>query len=123
MTFLAIPVMLGGSGIASTPKVEILGSFQAGSLSCSVKVDSADTTLLAIDLAPTSTGISGLPMLDGTLFVNPATSVTVLLPAGQSSFQLDLGNATAGTSVAVQAASLGSGVFHMSDALFFTTWL
>lgn len=123
MTFLATPVMLGGGGIASTPKVEILGSFQAGSLSCSVEVDSADATLLAIDLAPTSTGISGLPMLDGTLFVNPATSVTVLLPAGQSSFQLDLGNATAGTSVAVQAASLGGGLFHMSDALFFTTWL
>ena len=123
MTFLAIPVMLGGSGSASTPTVALVGSFQAGSLSLKVEVDNTYATLLAIDLAPTATGISGLPMLDGTLFVNPATSVTVLQPAGQSSFQLDLSNATAGASVAVQAASLGSGVFHMSDALFFTTWL
>ena len=123
MTFLAVPVTLGGSGTVSPPEIQLLGSFQAGSLDCSIEIQAAAPTLLAIDLNPTATGISGLPIIDGTLFVDPASSITVLLPPGQSSVPLNLANATAGIPVVVQAAALGNGTFHMSDALFFQTWL
>lgn len=122
MTFYARPVLLGGKGLAMSPEVEVLGSYQSGSNSCIVDVTSAVPTLLVIDIAPMMVARPGLPMIDGTLLIDPGTSVTTMLMPGRHQMPLDLSNVPAGAKVVVQAAALGNGTLHMSDAQFFQTW-
>lgn len=122
MTFYARPVLLGGKGLAMSPEVEILGSYQAGSNNCIVDVTSAAPTLLVVDIAPMMNALPGLAMIDGTLLVNPATSITMMFMPGRYQMPLDLSNVPDGAKVVVQAAALGNGTLHMSDAQFFQTW-
>jgi hypothetical protein len=122
MTFFARPVFLGGKGTMLSPEIDVLGSFQAGSNDCKVDVTSSSATVLAIDLAPMMVPLPGLPMIDGTLLINPATSVTALSMPGRYQLTLDLSNVPSGVSVAAQAAALGNGMFHMSEAVLFQTW-
>lgn len=122
MTFFARPVFLGGKGTILAPEIDVLGSFQAGSDDCKIDVTSSSATLLAIDLAPMAIALPGLPMIDGTLLINPATSVTALSMPGRYQMSLDLSNVPHGVSVAAQAAALGNGLFHMSEAVLFQTW-
>jgi hypothetical protein len=99
-----------------------LGSFQAGSNDCKLDVPSSSATLLAIDLAPMMIGIPGLPMIDGTLLINPGARVTALSMPGPNQLPLDLSNVPSGVSVAAQAAALGNGLFHLSEPVLFQTW-
>ena len=122
MTFYARPVFLGGKGLAMSPEVEVLGSYQSGSNNCIVDVTSAVPTLLVIDIAPMMVARPGLPMIDGTLLIDPGTSITTMLMPGRHQMPLDLSNVPAGAQVVVQAAALGNGTLHMSDAQFFQTW-
>ena len=122
MTFFARPVVLGGKGNILTPNVNVLGSYHAGSLDCRIEVDSASLTMLAIDFAATITPAPGLPMIDGVLFINPATSFKVLLGAGVNELPLNLSNVTAGVGLTIQAAAVGQGSFHLSDAQVFQMW-
>ena len=124
MTFFARPVPLGGKGTTLTPTIKVTGSYQAGSMDCKIETMNVQgPVLIAIDLAPQMNGIAGIPMLDGTLLVSPATSVSALFAPGLRYLPIDLTNAPAGAALVAQAATLGAGVFHMSDALFFQTWL
>ena len=124
LTFFARPVFLGGKGSILTPSINIAGNYQAGSMDCQIEAANAQgPILIAVDLAPQMNGIAGVPMLDGTLLVNPATSISKLFLPGFRYLPLDLTNAPVGAAMVAQAATLGAGVFHMSDALFFQTWL
>ena len=122
MTFFAQPVVLGGQGNMLTPSVNVLGSYHAGSLDCRIEVDSASWTMLALDSAATMTPLPGLPMIDGALFLNPATSFKVLFSAGVNELPLNLSNVTAGVSLTIQAAAFGQGALHLSDAQVLQTW-
>jgi hypothetical protein len=122
MTFFARPVFLGGKGNILAPEIDVVGSFQAGSDDCMIDVTSSSATLLAIDLAPMTIALPGIPMIDGMLLINPATSVTALAMPGRYQKPLDLSNVPPGVSVAAQAAALGNGMFHMSEAVLFQTW-
>ena len=100
------------------------GSYQAGSMDCRIETENSQgPVLIAVDLAPQMNAISGIPMLDGTLLINPATSVSELYAPGLLYLPMDLTHAPAGAALVAQAATLGAGVFHMSDAVFFQTWL
>jgi len=124
MTFFVRPVLLGGRGLGMVPEITVRGSYQAGSNDCRIETESgAGLVVVAIDIAPTMTAGPALPVLDGTLFFNPATSITGVFPPGVSSIPLDLTHAPAGVGLVTQAAALGNNVFHLSDALFFQTWL
>ena len=57
------------------------------------------------------------------MLINPATSVMGLFAPGLRYLPLDLTEAPVSASLVAQAATLGSGVFHMSDAVYFQTWL
>ena len=61
-------------------------------------------------------------MIDGALFLNPATSFKVLFGAGVNELPLNLSNVTAGVSLTIQAAALGQGTLHLSDAQVLQTW-
>ncbi|MEC7583339.1 MAG: hypothetical protein VYE77_03400 [Planctomycetota bacterium] len=124
MTFFARPVLLGGRGLGLAPQITVRGSYQVGSNDCRIETESgAGLVVVAIDIAPTMTAGPALPVLDGTLFFNPATSITSVFAPGVSSLPLDLTHAPAGVGLVTQAAALGNNVFHLSDALFFQTWL
>ena len=56
------------------------------------------------------------------LFINPATSFKVLLGAGVNELPLNLSNVTAGVGLTIQAAAVGQGSFHLSDAQVFQMW-
>ena len=124
MTFFARPAFLGGRGAMFAPTIQVQGSFQAGSADCRIETENAQgPVLIAVDVAPTMTPFPAIPMIDGTLLVNPATSVMGLFAPGLRYLPLDLTEAPVSASVVAQAASLGNGVFHMSDAVHFQTWL
>ena len=122
MTFYARPIFLGGKGNVSPPQVDLIGSYQAGSNDCRVQIESSRINVLAVDLSASMTGTPGLPMIDGILVGNPAQSVNLLFAPGQNELPLNLTNVPHGVGATAQAAGLGNGVFHMSEALFFQTW-
>ena len=48
--------------------------------------------------------------------------VKVLFGAGVNELPLNLSNVTAGVSLTIQAAALGQGTLHLSDAQVLQTW-
>ena len=124
MTFFARPMFLGGRGATLAPSISVQGSFQAGSTDCRIETENAQgPVLIAVDIAPTMVPFPQLPMIDGAVLINPATSVMGLFSPGLRYLPLDLTEAPVSASLVAQAATLGNGVFHMSDAVYFQTWL
>lgn len=124
MTFFARPLWLGGKGNILAPQLELQGSYQAGSMDFRIETENSQgPVLIAVDLAPAMIPISGHPKIDGTLLINPATSVTALFAPGLRHLQIDLTNAPAGAPLVVQAMTIAGGQLHMSDAAFIQTWL
>jgi len=124
MTFFARPVWLGGKGTLLAPELKVQGSYQAGSMDCRIETENVQgPVLIAVDLAAGMVPIAGHPKIDGTLLINPATSVTAVFPPGLRYLPLDLTNAPAGASMVAQASTIAGGQFHMSDAALIQTWL
>jgi len=124
MTFFARPALLGGGAATVKPAIRLTGGYQAESSGCVIEVSSPTApVLIGIDLAPSFVGVPGLPMVDGLLFLMPATSVTFFAGPGTHTLPIDLSGVPPTVGVNVQAASLDGGRFHLSDAMYFETWL
>lgn len=133
MGFFGAAAPLGGGGsYPFKPKVRQLGSFETGQNSLEIQLESTTPALLAIDLAPTYTAIPGVPLLDGTLMVNPATCVTLVYGPGVHSLPINLmltptlsmpfPAVPAGTAFVAQAAGLTPGALPLSDAIAVQVW-
>jgi len=123
MTFFARPALLGGGALTDKPMIRLTGSYRTESPDCVIEVSSTAPVVLAIDLAPSFVGVTGLPMIDGTLFVSPATSVTFFFGPGTHAVPIDLTGVPPTVGVNIQAASLDGGLFRLSDAMYIETWL
>ncbi len=120
LTFVAIPLILGGSGFGPPPVVEIENGFASGSNGTVVVVSSTGPAILAVDLVPTFGPGLNHPFVDGILMVNPATMFTLSLGAGNTTIPLGLVGVPPGIGLTFQAIGLTPNL-TASDAIYMMT--
>ncbi len=125
LTFIALPVGLGGGGDPLwRPRVDIGNGFAVGSTSTTIElIGPGAPMVLLVDLAPVFAPGIAIPGVGGLLMVSPATSISAGFGAGTHSIPLSLVPLPTGIGLTFQAAGLPAGGPELSEAIYIMTHL
>jgi hypothetical protein len=123
LTCIGLPRRLPGAAPSMpAPKLTWRGSLLAGTPACAIEVDSMFQNVLAVDVGvPLLPGVTGIPVVSGTLFVNAGAAALFFLPPGVNQVNFSFLGIPAGLHVTHQGFSIAGGQFQTAGAAWLTT--